>query len=50
MCSCYIIPDFCSERFYLGQAYRYRPVEDVVEEIKRTGGKIILFADSIFAG
>jgi radical SAM superfamily enzyme YgiQ (UPF0313 family) len=42
--------DFCSERFYLGQAYRYRPVEDVVEEIRRTGGKIILFADSNFAG
>jgi radical SAM superfamily enzyme YgiQ (UPF0313 family) len=42
--------EFCSERFYLGHSYRYRPVEDVLEEIKRTGSKNLLFADSNFAG
>jgi radical SAM superfamily enzyme YgiQ (UPF0313 family) len=42
--------EFCSERFYLGHKYRYRPVEDVVEEIKRNKTKNILFADSNFAG
>jgi radical SAM superfamily enzyme YgiQ (UPF0313 family) len=42
--------EFCSERFYLGHKYRYRPVEDVVEEIKVSKAKNILFADSNFAG
>lgn len=42
--------EFCSERFYLGEAYRYRPTADVIEEIKHTGAKNILFADSNFAG
>ena len=42
--------DFCSERFYLGQSYRYRPVEEVIDEIKRSRAKNILFADSNFAG
>ena len=42
--------DFCSERFYLGEAYRTRPVEDVVEEIRHCGSKLIFFADSNFAG
>jgi radical SAM superfamily enzyme YgiQ (UPF0313 family) len=42
--------EFCSERFYLGHNYRYRPVQDVVEEIKRSGTKNLLFADSNFAG
>lgn len=41
---------FCSERLYLGEAYRYRPSGDVVEEIRHTGAKNILFADSNFAG
>lgn len=41
---------FCSERLYLGQDYRYRAVEEVVEEIKHTRSKDILFADSNFAG
>ena len=26
--------EFCSERLYLGESYRYRPTEDVIEEIK----------------
>jgi len=42
--------DFCSERFYLGHKYRYRPVEDVVEEIKKIGAKNVFFADSNLAG
>jgi len=41
---------FCSERLYLGHKYRYRPIQDVVDEIKFTGAKQILFADSNFAG
>ncbi len=42
--------EFCSERFYLGHTYRYRPNQDVIEEIKYTKSKNILFADSHFAG
>lgn len=42
--------EFCSERFYLGEKYRFRPVEEVIEEINRTGAKNIFFADSNFAG
>ncbi len=42
--------EFCSERFYLGPGYRYRPVEEVIDEIKQSKAKNILFADSNFAG
>jgi radical SAM superfamily enzyme YgiQ (UPF0313 family) len=42
--------DFCSERFYLGKVYRYRPVSDVIDEIKESKGKHFFFADSTFAG
>jgi len=42
--------DFCSERFYLGEAYRTRPPEEIVEEVKHCGSKLIFFADSNFAG
>lgn len=42
--------EFCSERLYLGPSYRYRPVEEVIDEIKRNKAKNILFADSNFAG
>jgi len=42
--------EFCSERLYLGEEYRFRPKDDVIEEIKHTGAKNILFADSNFAG
>ena len=41
---------FCAERFHLGQRYRMRPVEEVVEEIRATGCRQIFFADSTFAG
>jgi radical SAM superfamily enzyme YgiQ (UPF0313 family) len=42
--------EFCSERLYLGGGFRVRPVEDMVEEIKRCGSKNIFFGDSDFGG
>jgi len=42
--------EFCSERFYLGGRYRFRPVREVVEEIRASRARNILFADSNFAG
>ncbi len=42
--------EFCSERYYLGDQYRHRPVRDVVEEIKKSGARNLLFADSNFGG
>jgi radical SAM superfamily enzyme YgiQ (UPF0313 family) len=42
--------EFCSERLYLGEDYRFRPIPDVVAEIQHTRAKNILFADSNFAG
>ena len=42
--------DFCSERFYLGQAYRYRPVDEVIAELKHGRIKNVFFTDSTFAG
>jgi len=42
--------EFCSERLYLGGGFRIRPVEDVIEEIKRCGSKNIFFGDSDFGG
>lgn len=47
---CPLTCDFCSERLYLGKAYRHRPARDVVEEIKFSRAKNVLFADSNFAG
>lgn len=42
--------EYCSERYYLGDEYRYRPVEDVVSEIRQINSGQIFFADSNFAG
>jgi radical SAM superfamily enzyme YgiQ (UPF0313 family) len=42
--------EFCAERFFLGETYRMRPVEEVLEEIRRSGRKQIFFADSTFVG
>ncbi len=43
--------DFCAERRLNGDfGYRDRPVEDVVEEIKRSGKRHIFFAASQFVG
>ncbi len=41
---------FCSERFYLGEGYRCRPVGEVVEETRRCGTRSVFFADSNFGG
>ncbi len=42
--------DFCSERFFVGDRYRYRPVTEVVQEIQTISAKNVFFADSMFAG
>ncbi len=42
--------DFCSERFYMGMRYRYRPVQEIVDEIRHIKAKNVFFADSMFAG
>ena len=43
--------DFCAERRLNGDyGYRFRPVEEVVEDIKRCGSRHIFFAASQFAG
>lgn len=42
--------DFCSERFYMGTRYRFRPVREIIDEIKQIRAKNIFFADSMFAG
>jgi len=43
--------DFCAERRLNGDyGYRYRPIEEVVDDIKRCGSRHIFFAASQFAG
>jgi radical SAM superfamily enzyme YgiQ (UPF0313 family) len=42
--------DFCSERLYLGANFRWRPAEEVVEEILRCGGHDFFFGESNFGG
>ena len=37
--------DFCSVRYIYGDAYRHRPVADVVRDIKAAGGRYIFFID-----
>lgn len=45
---CPLACEFCSERLYLGGGFRVRPVQDVVEEIKRIPSRNIFFAESNF--
>jgi radical SAM superfamily enzyme YgiQ (UPF0313 family) len=45
---CPLACEFCSERLYLGGGFRVRPVQDVVEEIKRLPSRSIFFAESNF--
>ncbi len=47
---CPLLCDFCSERIYLSTRFRWRPAEDVVEDVRHTGGNSILFAESNFGG
>lgn len=42
--------NFCSERLYLSGKYRWRPPEEVVEEIRRSGARSLFFGESNFAG
>jgi radical SAM superfamily enzyme YgiQ (UPF0313 family) len=37
--------DFCSVSKFYGKSYRFRPVENVVEEIKASGAKNFIFID-----
>ena len=37
--------DFCTVTRFFGGSYRFRPVDDVVRDIKATGSKTILFTD-----
>lgn len=41
---------FCAERFYLGKRYRLCPVDQVIEEIRSSKSRQILFVDSTFTG
>jgi radical SAM superfamily enzyme YgiQ (UPF0313 family) len=48
---CPFVCDFCAERRLNGDyGYRYRPVPEVVEEIRKCGSRHIFFAASQFAG
>jgi radical SAM superfamily enzyme YgiQ (UPF0313 family) len=47
---CPFMCDFCSERLYLGAGFRWRPVEDVVSEIRRLPSRYVFFAESNFGG
>ncbi|MGE5142857.1 MAG: B12-binding domain-containing radical SAM protein [Acidobacteriota bacterium] len=48
---CPFVCDFCAERRLNGDyGYRTRPVDEVVEEIRRAGSRHIFFAASQFAG
>lgn len=42
--------EFCAERFFLGETYRMRPIDEVLEEIRRSGKRRVFFADSTFVG
>ena len=42
--------EFCSVTKFFGHSIRYRPIEDVIGEIKRLGRKKILFVDDNITG
>jgi radical SAM superfamily enzyme YgiQ (UPF0313 family) len=42
--------EFCSERLYLSTRYRWRPAEEVVEDVRHTGSRSIFFGESNFGG
>ena len=47
---CPLVCDFCSERLYLSPRFRWRPQEEVVDDVLHTGSKNILFGESNFGG
>ncbi len=42
--------DFCHVTHFFGKTYRCRPVEEVVEEVKRLEGDFVVFVDDNIAG
>jgi len=42
--------DFCHVTHFFGKTYRCRPVEEVIEEVKRLDGEFIVFIDDNIAG
>ena len=42
--------EFCSVRRFFGGTYRYRPVKDVVEEIRALPHRLVMFADDNIVG
>ena len=42
--------DFCHVTHFFGKTYRCRPVEEVVEEVKRLEGEFVVFIDDNIAG
>jgi radical SAM superfamily enzyme YgiQ (UPF0313 family) len=47
---CPLVCDFCSERLYLSTRFRWRPHEEVVDDVLHTGSRNILFGESNFGG
>ena len=47
---CPLVCDFCSERLYLSPRFRWRPAEEVVDDVRHTGSRNILFGESNFGG
>ena len=41
---------FCSVSFFFGNTYRFRPIEDVVDEVKSLKGKYLFFVDDNIVG
>jgi radical SAM superfamily enzyme YgiQ (UPF0313 family) len=42
--------EFCSERFFLGDRYRCRPVPEIIREIRHSRARNLIFGDSNFGG
>jgi radical SAM superfamily enzyme YgiQ (UPF0313 family) len=47
---CPYLCDFCSVRRFFGGTYRYRPLEDVIAEVRSFRHKVIMFADDNIVG
>ena len=47
---CPYLCDFCSVRKFFGGTYRYRPLGDVIEEVRSLRHKVIMFADDNIVG
>jgi radical SAM superfamily enzyme YgiQ (UPF0313 family) len=47
---CPYLCDFCSVRRFFGGTYRYRPLEDIMAEIRSLRHKVIMFADDNIVG